>query len=137
MAEPIPASDAELEREIDRAMRAGRRAAAREPRARAARYDPATGRLVVELVNGATFMVPVSLLQGLADAAADDLAAVEVVPGGAALHWERLDADLGVPALLNGQFGTAAWMRALRERNGTPSPLAAAGRASQRHRSAS
>jgi hypothetical protein len=110
MAEPVP-SEVELDREIDRAMRAGRRAARREPRARVARFDAATTRLVVELVNGATFMVPVSLLQGLAGASAAELAQVEVVPGGEALHWEALDVDLSVPGLLRGMFGTSDWMR--------------------------
>jgi hypothetical protein len=26
------------------------------------------------------------------------------------LHWEKLDADFSVPALLAGVFGNAAWM---------------------------
>ena len=112
MAEAV-SGDTALEREVDHAMRAGRRMAACEPRAKVARFDAAAARLVVELVNGATFTVPVSLLQGLANAPANELARVEVVPGGDALHWEALDVDLGVPGLLRGEFGNASWMRTL------------------------
>ena len=47
---------------------------------------------------------------GLAGAYPEDLAEVEVTPSGDGLHWEKLDADFSVPALLAGVFGTAAWM---------------------------
>lgn len=117
MAEPM-LDELALEKEIERARRAGQRRAAREPRARAARFDVATARLVVELGNGATFTVPVGLLQGLAGAPANELARVEVVPGGEALHWEGLDVDHSVPGLLRGVFGTSAWMRSLGNRAG-------------------
>lgn len=108
MADPMPGG-AELDREFRRATGAGRRAAVREPRARAASFDPATGRLV-ELVNGAVFMVPAALLQGLAGASAEDLGEVQVGPGGGALPWEALDVELAMPGLLQGVFGTRAWM---------------------------
>jgi hypothetical protein len=45
---------------------------AAEPRASAARYDPATGRVVVDLVNGCSYLFPARLfqdLQGASDAA--------------------------------------------------------------------
>jgi hypothetical protein len=46
----------------------------------------------------------------LAGASPKDLAEVEVTPSGDGLHWEKLDADFSVPALLAGVFGTEAWM---------------------------
>ena len=104
-------SEAELEAEIDAAMRAGAVAAAASPRAATARYEPATTRLVVELTNGAVFTVPVTALEGLADAPAERLAEVEIVPGGEGLRWKALDVDLGVPGLLAGVFGSPRWMR--------------------------
>lgn len=66
--------------------------------------------------SGAVFSFPPDIAQGLADASEEDLAAVEITPSGAGLHWEKLDADFSVPGLLSGCFGTRAWMEKLRER---------------------
>lgn len=106
-------TEAELDAEYARALCAGRKASRSEPRAAAARYDAGSGRVVIELTSGATFMVPAGLLEGLADAAPEALSAVEVVPGGEGLHFPRLDADLSVPGLLAGVFGSRAWMKEL------------------------
>lgn len=77
-----------------------------------AEYDRRQGRLVVGLNNGVTVMVPVTLLEGLADAADDDLTEIEITPAGLGLHWPRLDADVYVPALMHGVFGSKRWMAA-------------------------
>jgi hypothetical protein len=106
-------SDAEIRAQIPAARRRARRAKAIEPRARSARYDRVRRLVVVELTNGAIFGFPARLAQGLRGASADRLAEVEVSPSGEALHWERLDADLRVAALLQGIFGTGAWLREL------------------------
>jgi Protein of unknown function (DUF2442) len=37
---------------------------------------------------------PYQLLQGLANGTPEQLAEVEIMPTGSALHWESLDADL-------------------------------------------
>jgi len=81
-----------------------------EPRAAAARYDAAKGRVIVDLTNGCTFAFPARALQGLAEASDRDLAAVEVTGAGLGLHWEALDADFTIPGLLMGLFGNRAWM---------------------------
>ncbi|MFP5271121.1 DUF2442 domain-containing protein [Coleofasciculus sp.] len=65
---------------------------------------------MVNLKSGATFSFPPALAQGLAGGSPVDLAEVEVTPSGNGLHWEKLDADFSVPALLAGVFGMAAWM---------------------------
>src|SRR5437868_3887052 len=39
-----------------------------------------------------------------------DLAQIEISPAGLGLHWPRLDADLYVPALLQGALGSKGWM---------------------------
>lgn len=101
----------ELDAEYERALRAGREAARSEPRAAAARYDADSGRVVIELTSGTTFMVPAGLLEGLAGATPEALAVIETIPGGEALHFPNLDADLSVPRLLAGVFGSRAWMR--------------------------
>ncbi|MBY0332695.1 MAG: DUF2442 domain-containing protein [Acetobacteraceae bacterium] len=96
--------------EIDAALACGAAARLREPRAATARYDAAAARVVVELTNGCTLAFPPRLAQGLEGATPDQLAAVEVQGSGYGLHWEALDADLSVPGLMAGLFGTAAHM---------------------------
>lgn len=88
----------------------GRKALESEPRASAAQYDRATGRVVVDLANGCTYAFPAQLVQDLHGAGHDDLAGVQVDGQGFNLHWPALDADLYVPALVSGIFGTRAWM---------------------------
>src|SRR5882724_5472962 len=90
-----------------------RMAAKREgPIAVAARFDRVRRRVVVSLSRDMEFVFPVELAQGLAGAAPADLADIEITPSGLGLHWPRLDADLYVPALLAGVFGTKRWMAA-------------------------
>lgn len=84
-----------------------------EPRAASARYDQESGRMIVELTNGCTFAFPPRMAQGLETATEDELAAVEILGAGYGLHWEALDADLSVPGILAGRFGTKAYMARL------------------------
>ncbi len=81
-----------------------------EPRAESARYEVASGRVIVDLTNGCTSAFPARALQGLGEASDRDLAQVEVSGFGCGLHWETLDADFTVPGLLMGLFGTRAWI---------------------------
>ena len=98
-----------------------------EPRALAARYDAKSGRIIVELSNGATYAFPASLGQGLEEATPPQLAEVEILGAGFGLHWESLDVDLSIPGLLAGHFGTKAWMSELARRAGSAtSPAKAA-----------
>ncbi|NJP12204.1 MAG: DUF2442 domain-containing protein [Leptolyngbyaceae cyanobacterium RU_5_1] len=106
------ALQAQLDQASDRAILSD----ATEPRAISAHYDPASRQIVIHLKDGATFMFPHALGQGLAGASPDDLAAVEVTPSGIGLHWEALNVDLTVPSLLQGIYGTKAWMEQLRQR---------------------
>ena len=103
-------SKAEMDQEIDRALARGRRRALSEPRAAQARYDRHTGRVVVDLTNGCSFVFPARSLQGLARASDAALANIEILGSGYGLHWPSLDADFTVPGLLMGVFGTRAWM---------------------------
>ena len=69
-------------------------------RAVAVSYDRRTRRIMMELTSGFVFGFPASAIPALADATAAQLARVELSPGGSALHWEELDADLSVAGLL-------------------------------------
>jgi hypothetical protein len=94
--------------------------------AKSARYDAATKRLVVELKNGSTFMVPASLVEGLADATDDQRSEIDVWGEGYALRWEQLDLDFTVPGLVSGVFGTKRYMASLAGRATSPAKSAAA-----------
>jgi len=122
MAKACHWSDAQIDAALDR----GRIATETEPRAAAARYDRKSGRVIIDLTNGATFAFPVRLAEGLADADAGDLAEIEVSPVGFGLHWPKLDVDYSVPGLVAGVFGTARWMAARAGRASSPAKAAAA-----------
>lgn len=78
----------------------------------AARYDRRRARVVVSLNTGVEVTFPSKLAEGLADADPGDLAVIEITPSGLGLHWPKLDADLYVPGLLAGAFGSKKWMAA-------------------------
>ena len=124
----------EILAQLPAARERGRIAAETEPRARSARYQKSTGRVVVELSNGCIFAFPAQLGEGLRGASAAELAAVEVLPGGAGIHWEALDVDLSVPGLVAGIFGSKRWMAELGRAGGsaTSAAKAAAARANGR-----
>ena len=103
-------SSATFERQYAAAVKRGQARLRAEPRAGSAYYDPATRRVVVELLNGCVLMCPVDLLQGLRGATNEELADLELMPGGLDLHWKKLDAQFTVAGLLRGVFGTKAWM---------------------------
>ena len=86
-------SKAEMDREIDRALARGRRRAVTEPQAERAHYERRTGRVVVDLTNGCSFVFPARSLQGLAQATDAELADVEILGAGHGLNWPALDAD--------------------------------------------
>lgn len=75
-----------------------------------ARFDRRRSRIVVMLNTGIELTFPTRLAQGLAGASPDSLADIEISPAGLGLHWPQLDADLYVPALLRGVFGSKNWM---------------------------
>ena len=89
-------------------------------------YDRSAGRLVVELTNGCIFAFPPRLAQGLENATDDQIAQVEILGAGYGLHWEELDADLAVPGLLAGLFGSRAYMARRAGRSTSPAKAAAA-----------
>lgn len=88
----------------------GREMMKSEPRAVAAHYDRETGRVAVELTNGCTFIFPATLAQELHGADDEALSRIVVDGAGFNLHWPAIDADLYVPALVAGVFGTRDWM---------------------------
>ena len=110
--------------QIDAATERGRAARLHEPRAAAVRYDGQLDQVIVELTNGCIFAFRPHMAQGLETATEYQLAQVEILGAGYGLHWEALDADLSIPGLLAGLFGTNAYMA--RHAGQTTSPAKAA-----------
>lgn len=71
-----------------------------EPRIASARYDAETGRLMLEMKGGASISVAARSLRDLAEASDENLAQIEVVSNGNALHWDELDVQFSTIALL-------------------------------------
>lgn len=94
---------------------ANARAAARlakTPRAVSARYDQCAGLIRIELSSGLGVSFDPHDAQGLETAKPEDLAGIEITPSGMGLHVPALDADLYLPALLEGFLGSRQWMAA-------------------------
>lgn len=107
-------SDEELDAQIE----ASRGKHPDEPSAKEVRYDAGSRRVVLELSNGTTFIVPVELIQDLQEATEDDLADVRLLGSGFAIAWNRLNADALISNLLMGVFGTQRWMSELGKTGG-------------------
>jgi hypothetical protein len=75
-----------------------------------ARYDRRSSRIVVNLSTGVQLAFPPKLAEGLSGASPESLADIEISPAGLGLHWPKLDADVYVPALLQGVLGSKSWM---------------------------
>jgi hypothetical protein len=80
------------------------------PRVVAAHYDRKAGRVVIEL--GSKLIVSFSPhdVEGLEDAKASQMSEVEISPSGFGIHFPAVDADIYVPALLDGILGSKRWM---------------------------
>ena len=82
-----------------------------EPRATAAWYDGTSRRVVMELGTGYRVGIPLARLKEIAGATPTELESIEILGGGNILHWERLDADYSVPALVLDLVGPALLAR--------------------------
>lgn len=80
------------------------------PKAIAAHYDRASGRIVVGLSSGLDVSFSPHDAQGLEGAKPWQFEEIEISPSGFGIHFPRLDADLYVPGLLEGFLGSKRWM---------------------------
>lgn len=102
-----------MEIDQDTLVAANARAAARlaiTPTAVAARYDRRVGRIVIGLSTGLEIAFKPHDAQGLESAKPAQLSEIEISPSGLGLHFPALDADLYLPALLQGFLGSRQWM---------------------------
>jgi hypothetical protein len=78
-----------------------------------ARYDRKAQRIELELTSGYLFAFPIKAIPALRRASTAQLAAVELHPTGLSIHWEALDVDLSVPALVLSAVGEREQRRQL------------------------
>ncbi len=90
----------------------GKRMLADPKGAVSARYDRRSGRIIIRLRSNVEVSFSPKDAQGLEHATPAQLRDIEVSPLGDGLHWPKLDADLYVPALLEGIMGSRKWMAA-------------------------
>jgi hypothetical protein len=80
------------------------------PKAEAARYDHASGRIVIRLSSRLEVSFSPHDAQGLQNATPPQLEEIEITPSGFGIHFPQLDADLYIPGLLEGFLGSKQWM---------------------------
>jgi Protein of unknown function (DUF2442) len=103
----------ELDNQLDQIAQANRRAqrfAATHPRVVEAHYDRRTRQIVVDLSSRLRVAFSPQDAEGLEDATPAQLAEIEISPSGFGIHFPSLDADLYLPALLEGFMGSKQWM---------------------------
>lgn len=94
---------------------ANRRADARlqkTPSAVKVRYDRKRERVVIDLSTGIELAFRPREAQGLERAKPNQLDMIEISPSGLGIHFPKLDADIYVPALLEGFLGSKRWIAA-------------------------
>jgi hypothetical protein len=107
------------------ANRRGRELRASTPRALAVRYDKRANRVVIELSNRLDIAFNPKDAQGLENATGDQLRSVEISPSGFGIRFPKADADIYIPALLEGLLGSRKWMASRLGRQGGRSRSAA------------
>jgi Protein of unknown function (DUF2442) len=80
------------------------------PRAISAHYDPRTRRIIIRLNSRLEVAFSPRDAEGLEHARAAQLHPIEISPSGFGIHFPKLDADLYLPALLEGFLGSKKWM---------------------------
>lgn len=95
---------------FDAANRRGEDMKATFPAAVAVRYDRRISRVVISLASGLQIAFAPRDAQGLENAHPADLVDAEISPSGLGVHFPKLDADLYIPALLEGFLGSKRWM---------------------------
>jgi len=82
----------------------------RMPRVISAHYDRRTKRIVIELSSKLIVSLSPKDAEGIEDATPSQLNEIEISPSGFGIRFPALDADLYVPALLEGFLGSKSWM---------------------------
>ncbi len=119
--------------QFDSATRSGRKMRSSLPHAVTARFDRRIGRIVVQLNTNVDVSFSPRNAQGLENATPAQLSAIEISPSGFGIHFPRIDADLYLPALLEGFLGSRKWMASRLGAEGGKSRSAAKAAAAKRN----
>jgi hypothetical protein len=117
--------------ELRAANERGRRMRRQTPPAMAARYDRKSKRIIISLSFGVDVSFSPQNAEGLERATRKQLEQIELTPSGLGIHFPKLDADIYVPALLQGVLGSRKWMAANLGQAGGKSTSTAKRRASR------
>ena len=79
------------------------------PCATTAHYERKRDRVVIGLNTGIEVAFCPRDAQGLERAKPDQLDTIEISPSGLGIHFPKLDADIYLPALLQGFLGSKRW----------------------------
>jgi hypothetical protein len=82
------------------------------PCATKAHYERKRDRVVIGLNTGIEVAFRPCDAQGLKRAKPDQLDTIEISPSGLGIHFPKLDADIYLPALLEGFLGSKRWVAA-------------------------
>jgi hypothetical protein len=82
------------------------------PHVRSVPYHQKTGRIVIHLSSKLIVSLSPADVEGLDDARPSQLKEIEISLSGFGIHFPAVDADIYVPALLEGLLGSKAWMPA-------------------------
>jgi hypothetical protein len=97
---------------LDQANQRAKQLQSTHPIAIGAHYDDRLGRVVIRLSSKLDIAFSPADAQGLEAATPDQLAPIEISPSGFGIHFPKLDADIYLPALLEGFLGSRTWMAA-------------------------
>jgi hypothetical protein len=79
-------------------------------RATRVRYERKRDRVIIGLNTGIEVTFRPRNAQGLERAKPDQLDTIEISPSGLGIHFPKLDADIYLPALLEGFLGSKSWL---------------------------
>jgi len=103
------------------------------PIATGARYDRGANRVVIVLSSGIEVAFAPRHAQGIERAKPHQLDKIEITPSGLGIHFPKLDADLYLPALLEGFLGSRRWIAEQMGRIGGKSSTRAKSAAARRN----
>jgi len=98
--------------QFEQANRRARERMKTRPRALAARYDQKKHKIIIRLSSGLELSFSPADAEVLERATPVGLKAIEISPSGFGIYFPTIDADLYLPALLEGFLGSKRWMAA-------------------------